>query len=148
MSGGLNLGDILSNLNYAMTEFTEQSISSTNQIAWPTLYRWTACQPSRLATLDRWAGEFSRPRKSQRETGELRAPIDTQNDLNNKTGCPDKGVAVIKFKVNNGGGSGFSCFEIEIRMNTAKLTNVRITRFRQCSDLVWESGCSAKSERY
>ena len=41
-------------------------------------------------------------------------------------------VAVIKLRVNNGDGDGTSCFRIEIRTNrpTAKLTNVRITRFR------------------
>ena len=31
------------------------------------------------------------------------------------------------------------CFEIKIRTNTTKWTNVRITRFRQCRDLVRES---------
>jgi len=48
--------------------------------------------------------------------------------------------------VNNGGGEGTSCFKIEIRTNTAKLTNVRITRFRQCRDLARESEMFIKDE--
>ena len=36
-------------------------------------------------------------------------------------------VAVIKLRVNSGGGDGTSCFRIEIKTNTAKLTNVSIT---------------------
>ena len=39
--------------------------------------------------------------------------------------------------MNNGGGDGTSCFKIKIR--STKLTNVRITRFKQCRDLVRES---------
>ena len=50
-----------------------------------------------------------------------------------------EGVAVIKLRVNNGGGDGTTCFKIKIRTDAAKLTNVRITRFRQCRDLVGES---------
>ena len=50
-----------------------------------------------------------------------------------------EGVAVIKFRVNNGGGDGTSCFKIKIRTDAAKLTNVRITTFRQCRDLIRES---------
>ena len=41
--------------------------------------------------------------------------------------------------MNNGGGDGTSCFKIKIRTDATKLTNVRITRFRQCRDLVRES---------
>ena len=48
-------------------------------------------------------------------------------------------VAVTKLRVNNGGGDGTSCFKIKIRTDATKLTNVRITRFRQCRDLVRES---------
>ena len=40
-------------------------------------------------------------------------------------------------KAGDGGGTG--CFEIKIRTNTAKLANVRITRFRQCRDLIRRS---------
>ena len=41
--------------------------------------------------------------------------------------------------MNNVGGDGTSCFKIEIRTDATKLTNVRMTRFRQCRDLVRES---------
>ena len=41
--------------------------------------------------------------------------------------------------MNNGGGDGTSCFKIKIRTDAVKLTNGRITRFRQCRDLVRES---------
>ena len=40
--------------------------------------------------------------------------------------------------MNNGDGDGTNCFEIKIRTNTTNLTNLRITRFRQCRDLVEE----------
>ena len=52
-----------------------------------------------------------------------------------------EGFAVIKLRVNNGGGDGTSCFKIKIRTNTAKLTIVRYnnTRFRQCRNLVRDS---------
>jgi len=48
--------------------------------------------------------------------------------------------------LNNGGGDGTSCFKIEIRTNTTKLTNVRITRFRQRGDLVRESEMFVKDK--
>ena len=41
--------------------------------------------------------------------------------------------------MNNGGSDGTSCLKIKIRTDAAKLTNVRITRFRECRDLVRES---------
>ena len=41
--------------------------------------------------------------------------------------------------MNNGGGDGTICFKIKIRTDAAKLTNVRVTTFRQCRDLVRES---------
>ena len=41
--------------------------------------------------------------------------------------------------MNNVGGDGTSCFKIKVRTDATKLTNVRITRFRQCRDLVRES---------
>ena len=46
-----------------------------------------------------------------------------------------EGVTVIKFGVNNEGG----CFEIKIRTNATKLTNMRIARFGQCRDLFRKS---------
>ena len=41
--------------------------------------------------------------------------------------------------MNNGGDDSTSCFKIKTRTDAAKLTNVRITRFRQCRDLIRES---------
>ena len=48
--------------------------------------------------------------------------------------------------MNNGGGDGTSCFKIKIRTDATKLTNVRITRFRQCRDWVRESEMFIKDE--
>ena len=50
-------------------------------------------------------------------------------------------VAIIKFRVNKGGGDGNGCFDIKIGLaaNTTKLTDTRITRFRQSRDLVRKS---------
>ena len=48
--------------------------------------------------------------------------------------------------MNNGGGDGTSCFRIKIRTDATKLTHVRITRFRQCRDLVRESEIFIKDE--
>jgi len=50
-----------------------------------------------------------------------------------------EGVAIITFRVNSTGGNGTGCFEVKIRANTTKLTNVRMTRFGQCRDLVRKS---------
>jgi len=47
-------------------------------------------------------------------------------------------VTVIKFGMYYGGCNDTGCFGIKIRTDTAKLTNVRIARFRQCRDLVRE----------
>ena len=40
-----------------------------------------------------------------------------------------KRVAVVKLGVNSGSGDGGSCFGIEIRTDTAKLTNMVIATF-------------------
>ena len=45
-------------------------------------------------------------------------------------------VTVIKFRMDNGGGNGGGCFEVEIWANTAKFTNVIVAGFRKCRDLV------------
>jgi len=45
-------------------------------------------------------------------------------------------VAVIKFKVDNGGGNSAGCFEVEIWADTVKFTNVIVAGFRKCRDLV------------
>ena len=47
-------------------------------------------------------------------------------------------VTVIKFRMNNGGGNGAGCFEVEIWADTAKFTNVIVAGFRKCRDLVRE----------
>jgi len=47
-------------------------------------------------------------------------------------------VTVIKFRMDNGGGNGTGCFEVEIWANTAKFTNVIVAGFRKCRDLVRE----------
>ena len=47
-------------------------------------------------------------------------------------------VTVIKFRMDNGGGNGAGCFEVEIWADTAKLTNMIVAGFRKCRDLVGE----------
>ena len=47
-------------------------------------------------------------------------------------------VTVIKFRMDNGGGNGAGCFEVEIWADTAKFTNVTVAGFRKCRDLVGE----------
>ena len=46
----------------------------------------------------------------------------------------------------NGGGDGTSCFKVKKRTNTTKLTNERITRLRQCRDMVRESEMFVKDK--
>ena len=40
--------------------------------------------------------------------------------------------------MDNGGGNGAGCFEVEIWADTAKFTNVIVAGFRKCRDLVRE----------
>ena len=47
-------------------------------------------------------------------------------------------VTVIEFRMDNGGGNGAGCFEVEIWADTAKFTNVIVAGFRKCRDLVRE----------
>jgi len=47
-------------------------------------------------------------------------------------------VTVIKFRMDNRGGNGAGCFEVEIWGDTAKFTNVIVAGFRKCRDLVGE----------
>jgi len=42
-----------------------------------------------------------------------------------------KRVTVIKFGVNDGGGIGRSCIEVEVRMDATKLMNVIIAELRE-----------------
>ena len=53
-------------------------------------------------------------------------------------------VTVIKFRMDNGGGNGAGCFEVEIWADTVKFTNVIVAGFRKCRDLVREGKCSSK----
>ena len=45
-------------------------------------------------------------------------------------------VTVVKFRVNYGGGNGAGCFEVKVRADTAKFTDVIVARLRKCSDLI------------
>ena len=47
-------------------------------------------------------------------------------------------VTVVKFRVNYLGGNGAGCFEVEVRADTAKFTDVIVARLRKCSDLIRE----------
>jgi len=47
-------------------------------------------------------------------------------------------VTVVKFRVNCGGGNGACCFEVKVRADTAKFTDVIVARLRKCSDLIRE----------
>ena len=40
--------------------------------------------------------------------------------------------------MNYGGGNGAGCFEVNVRGDTAKFTNVIVARLRKCSDLIRE----------
>ena len=59
-------------------------------------------------------------------------------------GCDRERVTVIKFRMDNGGGNGAGCFEVEIWADTAKFTNVIVALFKKCKDLVGEVRCSSK----
>ena len=47
-------------------------------------------------------------------------------------------VTVSEFRMDNGGGNGAGCFEVEIWADTAKFTNVIVAGFRKCRYLVGE----------
>jgi len=47
-------------------------------------------------------------------------------------------IAVVKFRMDDGGGNSAGCFEIKVWADTAKFTNVIAARFRKCIDLVRE----------
>jgi len=49
----------------------------------------------------------------------------------------DKAVTV-KFRVNYGGGNGAGYFEVKVWADTAKFTDVIVTRLRKCSDVIRE----------
>jgi len=43
--------------------------------------------------------------------------------------CSRERVTVVKFRVDNRGSNGTGCFRIEVRTDTAELTNMRIAGF-------------------
>ena len=47
-------------------------------------------------------------------------------------------VTVVKLRVDCGGGNGAGCFEVKVRADTAKFTDVIVSRLRKCSDLIRE----------
>jgi len=47
-------------------------------------------------------------------------------------------VTVVKFRVSCGVGNGAGCFEVKVRADTAKFTNIIVARIRKCSDLIRE----------
>jgi len=51
-------------------------------------------------------------------------------------------VTVIKFRMDNGGGNGSGCFEVETWADTAKFTNVIVA----CRDLVGEGKVFIKDD--
>ena len=55
-------------------------------------------------------------------------------------------VTVVKFRVNYGGGNGAGCFEVKVRADTAKFTDVIVTRLRKCSDLIREGKVFVKNK--
>ena len=48
--------------------------------------------------------------------------------------------------MDNGGGNGAGCFEVEIWADTAKFTNVIVVRLRKCSDLIREGKVFVKNK--
>jgi len=55
-------------------------------------------------------------------------------------------VAVVKFRMNYKSGDGTGSFEVKIRTNTAKFTNMIVARFRESRYLVRESEVFIKNK--
>ena len=55
-------------------------------------------------------------------------------------------VTVVKFRVNYEVGNGAGCFEVEVWADTAKFTDVIVTRLRKCSDLIREGKMFIKNK--
>ena len=55
-------------------------------------------------------------------------------------------VTVVKFRVNYRGGNGAGCFEVKVWADTAKFTDVIVTRLRKCSDLIREGKVFIKNK--
>ena len=47
-------------------------------------------------------------------------------------------ITVVKFRMNSAGRNGSGCFEVKIRADTAKFTDMIVARFRKCRDLLRE----------
>ena len=55
-------------------------------------------------------------------------------------------VALVKFRMNDGGGDGAGCFEVKVWADIAKFTDVIVARLRKCSDLVQEGKVFVKNK--
>jgi len=55
-------------------------------------------------------------------------------------------VTVVKFIMNDGGGTAAGCFEVNVWADTPKFTDVIVARFRKCSDLVREDKVFVKNK--
>ena len=55
-------------------------------------------------------------------------------------------LTVVKFRMDDGRGSGAGCFEVKIWADTAKFTNVIVARLRKCCDLVREGKMFVKNK--
>ena len=54
-------------------------------------------------------------------------------------------VTVVKFRVNYGGGNGAGCFKVKVWADTAKFTDVIVTRLRKCHQLTITSSKTSKN---
>jgi len=57
-----------------------------------------------------------------------------------------KRVAVVKFRMDNGGCNSVGCSEVKIWADTAKFTDMILARFRKCRDLVREGKVFVKNK--
>jgi len=55
-------------------------------------------------------------------------------------------VTVVKFRLNYGGGNGASCFDVKLRADTTKFTDVILTRLRKCSNLIQQGKVLVENE--
>jgi len=55
-------------------------------------------------------------------------------------------VTEVKLRVNYGGGNGTGCFEVEVRADRAKFTDVIVARLRKCSNLIREGKVFVKNK--
>ena len=55
-------------------------------------------------------------------------------------------VTEVKLRVNYGGGNGTGCFEVKVRADRAKFTDVIVARLRKCSNLIREGKVFVKNK--